>query len=87
MCGRFVLIESLRMMQNLFGYRLPEGYDGRVLDMGNRYNIAPTQPILIVVAGERQAPGSNLPERRAMLFRWQPAHCQRKVGKAPNFEV
>lgn len=51
MCGRFVLIESLRMMQNLFGYRLPEGYDERVLDMGNRYNIAPTQPIAVVDAG------------------------------------
>jgi putative SOS response-associated peptidase YedK len=35
-----------------------------------RYNIAPTQPILIVIAGERQEPGSNLPERRAMLVRW-----------------
>ena len=51
MCGRFVLIESLRMMQNLFGYRLPEGYDERVLDMSNRYNIAPTQPIAVVDAG------------------------------------
>jgi len=51
MCGRFVLIESLRMMQNLFGYRLPEGYGERVLDMGNRYNIAPTQPIAVVDAG------------------------------------
>ncbi|CAI9407919.1 SOS response-associated protein YedK [Pleomorphomonas sp. T1.2MG-36] len=51
MCGRFVLIESLRMMQNLFGYRLPEEYDKRILDMGNRYNIAPTQPIAVIDAG------------------------------------
>ncbi len=51
MCGRFVLIESLRAMQNLFGYRIPEDYDRRVVDMGNRYNIAPTQPIVVVDAG------------------------------------
>lgn len=51
MCGRFVLIESLRAMQNLFGYRVPEDYDRRVVDMGNRYNIAPTQPIAVVDAG------------------------------------
>ena len=63
MCGRFVLIESLRMMQNLFGYRLPEGYDGRVLDMGNRYNIAPTQPIAVVDAGLDGV-------RHARLVRW-----------------
>lgn len=35
-----------------------------------RYNIAPTQPILIVVSGDRQRPGSNLPERKALLVRW-----------------
>ncbi|MGJ7037732.1 putative SOS response-associated peptidase YedK [Shinella sp. BE166] len=39
-------------------------------DTPERYNIAPTQPILIVIAGERQEPGSNLPERKAMLVRW-----------------
>lgn len=39
-------------------------------DTPARYNIAPTQPILVVVAGEKQEPGSNLPERRAMLVRW-----------------
>lgn len=51
MCGRFVLIESLRAMQNVFGYRLPEDYDKRVLDMNGRYNIAPTQPIAVIDAG------------------------------------
>lgn len=35
-----------------------------------RYNIAPTQPILVVMSGERQRPGSNLPDRRALLVRW-----------------
>lgn len=63
MCGRFVLIESLRMMQNLFGYRLPEDYDKRVLDMSDRYNIAPTQPIAVVDAGLDGV-------RHARLVRW-----------------
>ncbi len=35
-----------------------------------RYNIAPTQPILLVTAGPRPDPGSNLPDRRALLVRW-----------------
>ncbi|MDE1993645.1 MAG: SOS response-associated peptidase, partial [Rhizobiaceae bacterium] len=34
------------------------------------YNIAPTQPILVVIAGDRQERGSNLPDRRAFLVRW-----------------
>ncbi|MCM5558772.1 SOS response-associated peptidase [Pleomorphomonas sp. JP5] len=63
MCGRFVLIESLRAMQNLFGYSLPIGYDERVLDMSNRYNIAPTQPIAIIDAGLDGI-------RHARLVRW-----------------
>lgn len=63
MCGRFVLIESLRAMQNLFGYSLPVGYDERVLDMSNRYNIAPTQPIAVIDAGLDGI-------RHARLVRW-----------------
>ena len=39
-------------------------------DFPARYNIAPTQPILAIVAGEKGLPGSNLPERRAVLIRW-----------------
>ena len=36
-----------------------------------RYNIAPTQPILLIEdAGEWRAKGSNLPDRRAALARW-----------------
>ncbi|OJU68804.1 MAG: hypothetical protein BGO05_14450, partial [Rhizobiales bacterium 63-7] len=35
-----------------------------------RYNIAPTQPILVVIAGESREPGSNVPQRRALLARW-----------------
>src|SRR5690606_34763712 len=35
-----------------------------------RYNIAPTQPILIVAAGPQPPAGANSPPRRAMLARW-----------------
>ncbi|ASY62216.1 Gifsy-2 prophage protein [Sinorhizobium sojae CCBAU 05684] len=42
----------------------------KVEDFPARFNIAPTQPILVVVASERPAPGSNLPERKALLARW-----------------
>ncbi|TIS58121.1 MAG: SOS response-associated peptidase [Mesorhizobium sp.] len=35
-----------------------------------RYNIAPTQPVLMALAGPPRAPGSNLPDRQAMLVRW-----------------
>ena len=39
-------------------------------DFPARYNIAPTQPILVVMASDRRVPGSNLPERSALLARW-----------------
>lgn len=63
MCGRFALLaepEGLREFLDVVNMEDPPA----------RYNIAPTQPILIVIAGEKQEPGSNLPERRAMLVRW-----------------
>ncbi len=41
-----------------------------VEDFPARFNIAPTQPILIIIEGEGQEPGSNMPNRRAMLARW-----------------
>ncbi|WP_370674932.1 SOS response-associated peptidase [Pleomorphomonas sp. PLEO] len=63
MCGRFVLIESLRALQNLFGYRYDPTYEPRVLDISHRYNIAPTQPIAIVDAGLDGI-------RHARLVRW-----------------
>lgn len=47
----------------LFGLLEAEGFPAR-------YNIAPTQPIIVVVASDRAKPGSNLPERKAMLVRW-----------------
>lgn len=39
-------------------------------DFPARYNIAPTQPIIVVVASDRAKPGSNLPERKTLLVRW-----------------
>lgn len=63
MCGRFALLAKADPLRTFLD----------VLDLEDppaRYNIAPTQPILVVIAGERQQPGSNLPERRAMLVRW-----------------
>ena len=63
MCGRYALLAKADLLREFLD----------VVNMEEpppRYNIAPTQPILVVVAGEKQAPGSNLPERRAMLVRW-----------------
>ncbi len=63
MCGRFALLAKADAASDYFG-----GTDFG--DMAPRYNIAPTQPIIVIVAGDRLEPGSNLPERRAMLVRW-----------------
>lgn len=63
MCGRYALLAKADLLREFLDVL-------NVEDPPARYNIAPTQPILIVVAGEKQEPGSNLPERRAMLVRW-----------------
>ncbi|WDZ77693.1 SOS response-associated peptidase [Ensifer adhaerens] len=63
MCGRFALTATPEELLELFA--LLEGED-----FPARFNIAPTQPIMVVVAGERAQPGSNLPERNAVLVRW-----------------
>ncbi|WP_439630622.1 SOS response-associated peptidase [Shinella sp.] len=63
MCGRFALLAKADLMREFLNVL-------NIEDTPERYNIAPTQPILIVIAGERQEPGSNLPERKAMLVRW-----------------
>lgn len=63
MCGRFGLIPTPEELAELFA----------ILDLEPfppRYNIAPTQPILMVIAGEPRGPGSNLPNRRSLLVRW-----------------
>ncbi|PZM16998.1 SOS response-associated peptidase [Rhizobium tubonense] len=63
MCGRFALTVSPEEVRELLGLLELE-------DFPARYNIAPTQPILVVIAGEGQDRGSNLPDRRALLVRW-----------------
>lgn len=64
MCGRFALTLLPEEVEAFFALLELE-------DFPPRYNIAPTQPILMVMAGEGGAsPGSNLPDRRALLVRW-----------------
>ncbi|WP_193506801.1 SOS response-associated peptidase [Sinorhizobium medicae] len=63
MCGRFALTATPEELLELFGLLEAEGFPAR-------FNIAPTQPIIVVVASERAEPGSNLPERKALLVRW-----------------
>lgn len=63
MCGRFALVQGPETVEEAFGL-------DRLDPFPPRYNIAPTQPILIVAAGQRPEPGSNLTGRRAQLARW-----------------
>ena len=63
MCGRFALTADRRVVEEFLAMLFEE-------DAPARYNIAPTQPILVVISGDKQSPGSNMPERRAMLARW-----------------
>jgi putative SOS response-associated peptidase YedK len=63
MCGRFALTNTAEQIQDAFN---PDGVEV----FPARYNIAPTQPILVVVAGEPRERGSNRPDRRALLVRW-----------------
>ena len=63
MCGRFSLTAGPEELEAFFALLEVEGFPPR-------YNIAPTQPILLVIAGNGREPGSNLPDRRAMLARW-----------------
>lgn len=63
MCGRFSLTVSADEVAEFFASLDIE-------DFPERYNIAPTQPILVIIEGHAQEQGSNLPSRRAMLVRW-----------------
>ncbi|MBA3449236.1 MAG: SOS response-associated peptidase, partial [Pseudaminobacter sp.] len=63
MCGRFALTATPDEIGTAF-----ELFD--IEAFPPRYNIAPTQPVLMVLAGERREPASNLPDRRALLARW-----------------
>jgi len=63
MCGRFALTAKPAEVENVFG--IAEGDD-----FPPRFNIAPTQPIMMVVPAPPRAQGSNLPPRQAVLVRW-----------------
>lgn len=63
MCGRYALIgtpEEVKAFFNLLG----------IAKFPPRYNIAPTQPVLAIMAGPPREPGSNLPDRTSLLVRW-----------------
>lgn len=63
MCGRFSLTATPEEVQELFGLEEIEGFPPR-------YNIAPTQAILIVAGDRRHEDGDNRTDRRALLARW-----------------
>jgi putative SOS response-associated peptidase YedK len=63
MCGRFALNATPEEVEALLAVMELE-------DFPPRYNIAPTQPVLLAMAGPRRDPGSNLPDRKALLVRW-----------------
>ncbi|MGE7369983.1 SOS response-associated peptidase [Neorhizobium sp. NPDC001467] len=63
MCGRYALTTTPDDVLNFVSVSLVE-------DFPPRYNIAPTQPILVVMQAERPDPRSNEPDRRAFLARW-----------------
>lgn len=63
MCGRFALTTTPRDVEEVFDTM-------EVEDFPPRFNIAPTQPILMVTGGVARPNGSNLPVRRTMLVRW-----------------
>jgi putative SOS response-associated peptidase YedK len=63
MCGRYALTQTPEDVLDTLG--VADFEDG----FPPRFNIAPTQPILVVTQADRQ-PGSNLPERKAVLARW-----------------
>jgi putative SOS response-associated peptidase YedK len=63
MCGRYALTQS---PDDILHFVSVVDFEP---DFPARFNIAPTQPILVVVQADRQL-GSNLPQRRALLARW-----------------
>jgi putative SOS response-associated peptidase YedK len=64
MCGRFTLTITPEELAAVLALVDLEPFPPR-------YNIAPTQPILMVAARESAPqPGSNLPDRRSLLVRW-----------------
>lgn len=62
MCGRFALTHTPDQAETFLGTEI-EAFPPR-------YNIAPTQPILMVIGDGPQPPGSNRPDRHSLLVRW-----------------
>ncbi|MEM7302817.1 MAG: SOS response-associated peptidase [Pseudomonadota bacterium] len=72
MCGRFALTYSWEEMVdwfNLIPTRLADGSPPPA-DMPPRYNIAPTQPIMMVIASELPDTDEGERARQALLVRW-----------------
>lgn len=63
MCGRFALTDTPDAVQSLLAVTDFEPFPPR-------YNIAPTQPVLMALSGPARPAGSNLPSRQSMLVRW-----------------
>jgi len=63
MCGRFSLTATPEEVQDFFGLE-------EIDDFPPRYNIAPTQPVLIVAGDVPRETGDNRSNRRAFLARW-----------------
>lgn len=63
MCGRFALTATPDQTAAFLGLAELE-------DFPARYNIAPTQPILAAASAGLREPGSNRPDRVALLLRW-----------------
>jgi putative SOS response-associated peptidase YedK len=63
MCGRFALAALPEDVEDLFALEEIDSFPPR-------YNIAPTQPVLMVKQGSRAEPGSNRPDRESLLVRW-----------------
>jgi putative SOS response-associated peptidase YedK len=63
MCKRFTLMGDWEAVYAFLSVVKDEPFPPR-------YNIAPTQPILMAIAAEARDPGSNMPDRRALLVRW-----------------
>ena len=63
MCGRFALTHRPEGIEDEFAVSGVEPFPPR-------YNIAPTHPILVIAGGSTPEPGSNRPDRAALLVRW-----------------
>ncbi|MBC8129263.1 MAG: SOS response-associated peptidase, partial [Rhizobiaceae bacterium] len=63
MCGRFTLTATPREVADLLSL-------AEIEDFPPRYNIAPTQPILVILGGTELRPDANRSGREARLVRW-----------------